>query len=57
MDYKTRMKMIEKESEIALNKQCSMLAINRSSLYYRKVEKEENIDIKSKILDIYENKP
>ena len=57
VDYKTRMKMIEKESEIALNKQCSMLAINRSSLYYRKVEKEENIDIKSKILDIYENKP
>jgi putative transposase len=26
-------------------------------LYYKKVIKEENIDIKSKILDIYENKP
>lgn len=49
--------MIEKESEMAVNKQCSMLAINRSSLYYRKVEKEENIDVKSEILNIYENKP
>lgn len=57
VDYKTRMKMIEKESEMAVNKQCSMLAINRSSLYYRKVEKEENIDVKSEILNIYENKP
>jgi putative transposase len=51
------MKMIEKESEMAVNKQCSILTINRSSLYYKKVIKEENIDIKSKILDIYENKP
>lgn len=49
--------MIEKESEMAVNKQCSILTINRSSLYYKKVIKEENIDIKSKILDIYENKP
>lgn len=57
MDYKTRIKMIEKESEMPVNKQCRMLAINRSSLYYRKVEKEENIDVKSEILNIYENKP
>lgn len=57
MDYKIRLKMIEKSNKIGISRQCVILNINRSSLYYKKTKKLENTEIKAEILKIYEEQP
>ncbi len=43
--------MIDRESRLSVNRQCQILEIHRSGLYYRpKVEKDENLEI-MKLLD------
>ena len=57
MDYKIKIGIVEKESNISINRQCELLDLNRSSLYYKKRIKDDAIEIKKDILSIYENTP
>ena len=57
LDYKIKIGIVEKESNISINRQCELLDLNRSSLYYKKRIKDDAIEIKKDILSIYENTP
>lgn len=57
MDYNTKIKIIENNIDISVKKQCEILSLNRSSLYYKNIEKESNIELKTELLKIYESKP
>lgn len=57
MDYKIKIGIVEKESDISINRQCELLDLNRSSLYYKKRIKDDSKEIKEDILNIYENNP
>jgi len=58
LNYEQRKSIIEKDNkQIALKRQCSLLDISRSCLYYKPRENPENIAIMNLIDEIFTDKP
>jgi len=60
VSFKNRKTFIDTELDLSLNKQCKLLSINKSSLYYQPVKKfssEGEIELLNAINDIYSEHP
>ena len=58
LGLKDRQGLVEpKLKELSITRQCKLLNLNRSSLYYKPVENEKKAKLKNKILKIFEEIP